>query len=672
MSGGVSPSKSINKINLNDLIYDDTLIDLINNLSQEIQYFYRLYKNNNNEVSGTISLLDYTTNKLFQQINNTQIENVFINGLKNSLKQIESLKNTLQSQLNKNDENLKLFIERAKIIFKEMKTKRNNKLEDIYDNIISRKSDNTIDTFTKLSQISSNSFTFDNNFSNFESMISELSDFDKIIGEYSVKAQQKFNLLKKKISQSIKNLKYKKLNRIPSSFLKTFNSDNPFKNIDSSPSNFQKGEINNEKYNEEIKKYKELISDKENKIKELEFEIKKKTKESEDQIEDLKQESEKKIKKLNDENTSISKCLVDKNREIQNLQNNNKIKKSELEKLKIVLKNNEEQLRKKKESDNKNSEKKFIFEIENFSLEIPKIEKLEKIIKDLEKKLMQIKTEKTQLEININNYIEELNSKNSEIEQLKIENYRDINEIKNDKERLHQKLKEYKTNELLTLSQMRILKEQIKDMQRQNKEREISNPKKYNKKEFKQIMNDLQTENKNFKMQLNFELGYNGQLQNELRKKNEQIDGLNIFINKLMTEKEKHEIKSLHLNNFYKDNFEKGNRSKTCNIKTKENGESIRVKNYKKNNYGTNLFLTKKKELLQEDKNYNSMLMDKNNNNDSQVDKTDKINSERKNSRSDIEIVNGGKRKSIDKNETEGVKNNFWKINSVNNKNITK
>ena len=198
MSGGVSPSKSINKINLNDLIYDDTLIDLINNLSQEIQYFYRLYKNNNNEVSGTISLLDYTTNKLFQQINNTQIENVFINGLKNSLKQIESLKNTLQSQLNKNDENLKLFIERAKIIFKEMKTKRNNKLEDIYDNIISRKSDNTIDTFTKLSQISSNSFTFDNNFSNFENIISELSDFDKIIGEYSIKAQQKFNLLKKK------------------------------------------------------------------------------------------------------------------------------------------------------------------------------------------------------------------------------------------------------------------------------------------------------------------------------------------------------------------------------------------------------------------------------------------------------------------------------------------
>ena len=64
------------------------------------------------------------------------------------------------------------------------------------------------------------------------------------------------------------------------------------------------------------------------------------------------------------------------------MENNNKIKKSELEKLKIVLKNNEEQLRKKKESDNKNSEKKFIFEIENFSLEIPKIEKLEKYKKN--------------------------------------------------------------------------------------------------------------------------------------------------------------------------------------------------------------------------------------------------------------------------------------------------
>ena len=670
-SGGISPYKTKGKINLNNLIYDDTFIDLINNLSKEMKIFYQSSKNFTSEVLDTISLLDFTTNKLIQQINNNQIENIYINGLNNSLKQIKSLNENLQSQVIKNDDNTKHFFECAKIIFKEMKIKRNNKLEDIYDNIISRKSDNSMDKFSRLSQISNNSFTLEySNFSNFENMILELSDFNKIIGEYSIKAQQKFIYLQKKILLNIKNLKFKKLNRVPSESFKTFNKDNPFKKAENNTSKVLKDENNDEIYKEEIQKYKELVSDKENVIKELEFENKKKTKELSDQIEDLKIESQKKIKKLNDENTSISKYLVDKNREVQTLQNNYKMKKSELEKLKIVLKNNEEQLRKKIESTNKNSEKILsILKIEHFNLEIPKIEKLQKIIKELEKKLVQLTEEKNKLELSINSCNEELNSKNSEIEEMKIENYRKITEIKNDKEKIYLKLKEYKTNELLTLSQMRILKEQIKDMQRQKKETEISTSKKYNKKEFKQIMNDLQIENKNFKMQLNIELGYNGQLQNELRKKNEQIDGLNIFINKLMSEKEKNEIQSLHLNNFCKNNLEKGTRSKTCKVKAQENGEIGRGKNYKKSNITKSLLLVNKKELLQEDKNYNSMLMDKKNNDSSQ---RDKANSERRNSAADFEIANGGKRKSFGKKVYENVKNNFSNMNNGNNNLVNK
>ena len=62
-------------------------------------------------------------------------------------------------------------------------------------------------------------------------------------------------------------------------------------------------------------------------------------------------------------------------------------------------------------------------------------------------------------------------------------------------------------------------------------------------------------------MQLNIELNLNCQLNNEINYKKEQIDGLNIVINKLMAEKETNEFNS---NSFHSNkNNDIFNRSKT-------------------------------------------------------------------------------------------------------------
>ena len=73
--------------------------------------------------------------------------------------------------------------------------------------------------------------------------------------------------------------------------------------------------------------------------------LEKNLKEKEEEMTKMKEDYELKYKLLNDKNTSLSKDLVNKNHEIQILQNSNKLKISEITKLKLIVKNNEKQLK---------------------------------------------------------------------------------------------------------------------------------------------------------------------------------------------------------------------------------------------------------------------------------------------------------------------------------------
>ena len=315
---------------------------------------------------------------------------------------------------------------------------------------------------------------------------------------------------------------------------------------------------NNLKIENEMKKLREEMDKKKN---EYELNIKKLNEE----INEDKKENEKKLKILNDENTSLSKYLADKNREIQILQNSNKLKQNEINKLKLIIKNNEKQLKVKQNKENKknvynpnsikikdllsNPNKCDIDGVNNlYNKEI--VGKLEMEITKLKEEIEELNEEKDNLALNINvlesNISDKINEnmlleKDIEEKDYKIkDDLRLINELKTEKDKLMLKLKEYKDIEELNLSQIKILKEHIKTLEKQQNDiiDPNTNKRHIKKKELKKKINELEIEKISLKTQLEKELNYNIQLKKEVNIKTEQIDILNKKINKLKGEEE--------------------------------------------------------------------------------------------------------------------------------------
>ncbi len=196
---------------------------------------------------------------------------------------------------------------------------------------------------------------------------------------------------------------------------------------------------------------------------------------------------------------------------------------------------------------------------------------------NLEKDINEKINEKEELKNELNDKNNKLKDEGTLIDELKIE-----------KDKLIMKLKDYKNNEELNLSQIKILKEHIKEMERQQNIDSDSNAykKKNSKKELQKKINDLEIENKNISMQLDMEINYNGKLKNEVKFKSEQIVGLNTVIKKLMEEKESY---SLNKNSEYIKSSENSklntiNRSKTdLEFKMSNKDENIKLSINNKN-----------------------------------------------------------------------------------------
>ena len=272
----------------------------------------------------------------------------------------------------------------------------------------------------------------------------------------------------------------------------------------------------------------------ENEILKLKKEMKNKKKEYQlniiklnEDINDERIENEKKIKIINEQNLNLSKSLADKNKEnkeIQVLQKYNKIKINELNKLKLIVKNNENHNENQKKSlspDKFNNKDIFVSsstKINNLSdrnsyninnKEIVSILKSE--ISQLKNELKKGKEEKEALISKLNALEKDISDKKNENELLENElNYKNneveevskiIDELKSEKNKYIQKIKEYKDIDNLNLTQIKILKSQIKEMERQqnNEIENNKNKKEITKKEYKKRINELQIENLNIK-----------------------------------------------------------------------------------------------------------------------------------------------------------------------------
>ena len=497
-------------IDLNKIYIQDTFTDLINALSKVIGDLYLksiplLSKSQNLIVpfeSNIIKLLSTSTT------NKSEL-NIIINELK-------VIKENYKELIKEIEVNIITFKEKAKKIFKEMKSLKSNKVEDIYNDYARKHSLKNVhlkinndplrksNTLTGVNNNSNKNIlkernktmnknnSQDNNklVSNFnlvKNLVTKLGEYNFIIKNHSNEEWENFNKIYGRliveINKAFNNMKTLK-NSVVKNNLKSNNKTekeekNPFIMVNNNNNNVTMTTTNNNSYYNIIDKddIKELKSANKNSETENEINLLKNKnsaleKQLQEYIEEMnktKEEYESKYKSLNDKNTSLSKDLVNKNHEIQFLQNSNKLKVSEITKLKLIVKNNEKQLKvqkrkvdelkekspgnikikdllgnKKGTLDNKNNED----NIKN-NEELEKLENEIKILKEtIEKKNENIN--EFEKELNLMNdknkiFIEELNNKDIKIK----DNDKYINNLKTEKEKLINNLKEHKNLEVI-------------------------------------------------------------------------------------------------------------------------------------------------------------------------------------------------------------------------------
>ena len=682
-----------------NILIEDEFINLINNLSESIKNYYLSNKSNNEKSNNLIIFLDSSVKNIISLMNKSLSNNNYndkISDFFSLQKQISTANTQIHSCLKESRQNLKIFIDQAKVIFKQMKQKRNSYLESLpvnntsnkieishinkfdYSNFKKRTISNIRDANNSISPRNSKiirttsksintpinnrnmyrNYFDESNLTNgvnsdlIHFLVNKLKDYFGIIGKYSPEAKEKFINLYKQIIVEIektnlsnsslknpivnnnrtfcenprsitKNLllertnssnnyyfkinsdieKLKKLNNEYKIQIKELNFQNEdlkstiktyqktledcynqlqTKNL-TKDNNFNEEKGNNSQIikqfeneillkNKEITEIKKKYSDLEFKVKDNICDNEKKIKQLKDNINLLGVQHEKQIEKLKQE---INILTAEKQKEInENIRKENEINqlKYETEKLNQVIKTNTQQFNKANEDyksqinnlqneiNLKNNNESYINEIkqklsnmeslydklklENDELKKQK-EQLEKNLSNTENNFDKLKIETNLSKINLNKEINELKKQlNNSSKEPENFDQRDKNfiDIKKENERLIQKLKEYKNDNDLLAQQINVLKERIKEDKKKT----------------------------------------------EKTDKDEQIEGLNMVIDKLVKEKEK--MLNMQANNKNNDLYKLKAELNEANNNIKLLNEKIEFleKNNKEENYNIN------------------------------------------------------------------------------------
>ena len=133
-----SKYQSGEKININKIFFEDSFIELINQLSNSISDYYNKSSPLIRQFSNIFQSFEKNINQLISinEINN----DIYYNNNQEISAKINDFKNDYIAILKKLDENFKSFLEKSKSIFKEMKEKKNAKVEEIYNDYAHSKS----------------------------------------------------------------------------------------------------------------------------------------------------------------------------------------------------------------------------------------------------------------------------------------------------------------------------------------------------------------------------------------------------------------------------------------------------------------------------------------------------------------------------------------------------
>ena len=204
-------------------IFDDGFIFLINNLSDSIKEFYKVSKYNISETSTFISYCEkegQSMSLLINEIlNNNQIER--ISEIIEKIGKINAIISQLHNNSNSSNQNLNLFFQDAKTLFKQMKMKRKENLIEMNKNNISNISQLTNegnnDSISLINnnkninliknEYNQNSFNSINKaYSQIVILLNKFSQFNNIIGEINIGASNNFSILRNNIKKELDSM----------------------------------------------------------------------------------------------------------------------------------------------------------------------------------------------------------------------------------------------------------------------------------------------------------------------------------------------------------------------------------------------------------------------------------------------------------------------------------
>ena len=163
--------KNINKIQspisneICNKIYDEEFVSIINSLNESIKEYYKVSRNNIIEANSILDSYQQQAQmilNLMQEINNSPGYDKLDDFFELLPKTLEVI-NQMRLNATSNDKNLSMFFEDAKILFKNMKAKRKEKLNEINNNMIKQYNQNSSDSYMG-SFNSENKNRLDNNY----------------------------------------------------------------------------------------------------------------------------------------------------------------------------------------------------------------------------------------------------------------------------------------------------------------------------------------------------------------------------------------------------------------------------------------------------------------------------------------------------------------------------
>ena len=264
-------------------IYDEEFVSLINSLNESIKEYYKVSKNNISQANSILILYDQQAQAIINLMNLIVSTSSYdkLNELFEQIPKILEVIKQMKINTNSNNNNLTSFFDDAKILFKSMKFKRKEKLNELNNNNnnmnyhYQTSSDSYNNSFNQEKMFVSNLKNISNNsnnnlpvnnssFNNINAIYSRImillnsfSDFNYMISKINFEESNKFNNLQNNVKKELENF-FNFLKKYFTNNTKSLQQNKSYNDINENKSNQRSKSTKDKNENQEIEKLKKI------------------------------------------------------------------------------------------------------------------------------------------------------------------------------------------------------------------------------------------------------------------------------------------------------------------------------------------------------------------------------------------------------------------------------